>query len=131
LRCPWLPRPSPGNRDLQAIGALFLLAACTDLYIIQARPDYALKIMGTTLPGVWGVLAKAQGPILHVLIGVGFLFVKRWGLFVYLLYAGFGLINASVNFAVLPGPHRIRIIFLISLAVFTAYILWRRKRFAA
>jgi membrane protein implicated in regulation of membrane protease activity len=68
---------------------------------------------------------------LHVLIGVGFLLVKQWGLFVYLLYAGFGIINAGVNLAVLHGPHRIRIVFMLSLAAFTAYILWRRKRFAA
>jgi len=27
-------------------------------------------------------------------------------------------------------PHRIRIAFLLSLALFTAYILWRRHRFA-
>ncbi len=127
---PVLPLPSRGSLDLRAIGFLFLLTAFTDLYIIQARPDYGLKIMGTALPGAWGILAKAQSPTLHVLIGVGFLLVKRWGLFVYLLYAGFGIINAAVNLAVLPGPHRIRIIFMISLAVFTAYILWRRKRFA-
>src|SRR2546422_3837509 len=103
---PILPVPSRGSVDLQAIGFLFLLTALTDLYIIQARPDYGLKILGTTLPGVWGILAKAQSPTLHILIGVGFLLVKRWGLFVYLLYAGFGVINAGVNLAVLPGPHR-------------------------
>jgi hypothetical protein len=128
---PVLPLLSRGSLDLQAIGFLFLLTAFTDLYIIQARPDYGLKIMGTALPGAWGVLAKAQSPVLHVLIGVGFLLVKRWGLLVYLLYAGFGIINAGVNLAVLPGPHRIRIIFMLSLACFTTYILWRRKRFAA
>jgi hypothetical protein len=127
---PVLPLPSRGSLDLQAIGFLFLLTAFTDLYIIQARPDYGLKILGTALPGAWGVLSKAQSPTLHVLIGVGFLLVKRWGLLVYLLYAGFGIINAGVNLAVLPGPHRIRIAFMVSLACFTAYILWRRKRFA-
>lgn len=127
---PVLPLPSRGSLDLQAIGLLFLLTAFTDIYIIQARPDYGLKIMGAALPGAWGVLAKAQSPVLHVLIGVGFLLVKRWGLLVYLLYAGFGTINAAVNLAVLPPPHRIRIIFMLSLAAFTAYILWRRKRFA-
>ncbi len=126
---PVLPLPSRGSLGLQAIGFLFLLTAFTDLYIIQARPDYALKIMGTALPGTWGVLAKAQSPILHILIGVGFLLVKRWGLFAYLIYAGFGIINAGVNLAVLPPPHRIRIIFMLSLAVFTAYILWRRQAF--
>jgi hypothetical protein len=127
---PVLPWASRGSLDLQAIGLLFLLTAFTDIYIIQARPDYGLKILGTALPGAWGVLSKAQSPTLHVLIGVGFLLVKRWGLLVYLLYAGFGIINAGVNLAVLPPPHRIRIAFMISLACFTAYILWRRQRFA-
>ena len=128
---PVLPLPARGSLDIQAIGFLFLLTALTDLYIIQARPDYGLKILGTALPGAWGLLAKAQSPTLHIMIGVGFLLVKRWGLFAYLLYAGFGIINAGVNLAVLPGPHRIRIAFMASLALFTAYILWRRKRFAA
>ena len=128
---PVLPFPQRGSLDIQAIGFLFLLTAYTDLYIIQAKPEYGLKILGTTFPGIWGILFKAQSPILHVLIGVGFLLVKRWGLLVYLLYAGFGIVNAAVNLAVLPGPHRIRIIFMLSLAVFTAYILWRRKRFTA
>jgi hypothetical protein len=128
---PVFPLPSRGSLDIQAIGLLFLLTAYTDLYIIQARPDYGLKIFGTTLPGVWGILSKAQSPTLHALIGVGFLLVKRWGLLVYLLYAGFGIVNATVNLAVLPGPHRIRIAFMLSLAAFTAYLLWRRDRFAS
>ena len=127
---PVIPLPSRGSLDIQAIGLLFLLTAYTDLYIIQARPEYGLKILGTALPGVWGLLSKAQSPILHVLIGVGFLQIKRWGLLAYLLYAGFGTINAAVNLAVLPGPHRIRIAFILSLAAFTVYILWRRNRFA-
>jgi hypothetical protein len=126
---PVLPLPARGSLDIQAIGLLFLLTAYTDLYIIQAKPEYALKILGTTFPGVWGILFKAQSPIFHVLIGVGFLMVKRWGLLAYLLYAGFGIVNAAVNLAVLPGPHRIRVIFMLSLVVFTTYILWRRKAF--
>ncbi len=128
---PVLPLSARGSLDIQAIGFLFLLTAYTDLYIIQARPEYGLKILGTTFPGIWGILSKAQSPIFHLLIGVGFLLVKRWGLLVYLLYAGFGMVNAGVNLAVLPGPHRIRIIFMLSLVIFTAYILWRRKQFTA
>ena len=118
------------GHDLRYIGAHLFLTAFMDVYIIVANPEYGLKILGTTFEGVWGILWKLQSPVIHLLIGVGFLGVKRWGLLVYLLYAVFGLINATVNLAVLPGPHRIRIIFMISLAVFTAYILWRRKRFA-
>jgi hypothetical protein len=124
-----LPRPSRGSLDIQIIGFLFLFAVYSDLYIIQARPEYELKILGSVLPGVWGFLAKAQSPILHAFIAVGLISLKRWGLFLYLVYAAWGIINAGVNLAVLPPPHRIRIIFMISLAVFTAYLLWRRKAF--
>ena len=128
---PVLPRPSRGCFDIQLIGFLFLFAVYSDLYIIQARPEYELKILGSSLPGVWGVVAKAQSPILHALIAVGLIRVKAWGLLVYLVYAAWGITNALVNLASLPGPHRIRMVFIISLAVFTAYLLWRRKCFRA
>lgn len=127
---PVFPLPSRGSLDIQAIGFLFLIAVYSDLYIIQARPDYELKILGSTLPGEWGILAKAQSPILHALIGVGLLRLRRWGLLVYLVYAVWGTVNALVNLSVLPGPHRIRIIFIFSLAAFTAYLWWRRDRLA-
>jgi hypothetical protein len=123
---PVLPRPSRGCVDVQVIGFIFFFAILTDLYIIQARPQYELKILGTTLPGGWGVAAKAQSPILHGVIGLGLVTLKRWGFLVYLVYAVWGIINALVNLSVLPGPHRIRIIFILSLAAFTAY-LWRRR----
>ena len=118
------------GHDLRYLGAHFFLTAFMDIYIIVANPEYGLKILGTTFEGTWGILWKLQSPVFHLLIGIGFLRVKRWGLLVYLLYAAFGLVNATVNLAVLPPPHRIRITFLVLLAVFTAYILWRRKRFA-
>jgi hypothetical protein len=117
------------GHDLRYIGAHFFLTAFMDVYIIVANPDYGLKILGTTFEGAWGILWKLQSPVFHLLIGIGFLGVKRWGLLIYLLYAAFGLVNATVNLAVLPPPHKIRIVFLVLLAVFTAYILHRRKRF--
>src|SRR5207245_11312970 len=106
---PILPLPSRGSIDLQAIGFLFLLTALTDLYIIPARPDYGLKILGTTLPGIWGILSKAQSPTLHILLGVGLVLGTRLGVFVYLLCAGLRMSNAGFNVGVLPVPHRIRI----------------------
>ena len=124
---PVLPRPSRGCVDVQVIGLVFFFAILTDLYIIQTRPQYGLKILGATLPGGWGVAAKAQSPILHAVIGLGLMTLKRWGFLVYLVYAVWGIINALVNLTVLPGPHRIRIIFIVSLAIFTAYLWWRRR----
>ena len=123
---PVFPRPDKGSLDIQCIGFLFLFAVYSDLYIIQTRPEYELKVLGSTLPGTWGILAKAQSPILHGFIAVGLMRLKRWGLLVYVVYAVWGIINALVNLVTLHGPHRIRIIFIVSLAVFTVYLWWRR-----
>lgn len=115
--------------DIRYLGALFLLTAATDLYIILARPDYALTVFCTKPGGLWGILAKAQSPTLHVLIGYGFLRLRRWSLLLYLAYAAFGVINALANFACF-GYGRIRTVFLISLVAFTLYVVWRRRCFA-
>jgi hypothetical protein len=114
--------------DLRYLGALFLLTAFTDFYIIVANPEYALTIFCQKPGGALGVLAKAQSPTLHTLIGYGFLRLRRWALFLYLAYAGFGLLNATVNYACF-GYGRVRTVFLLSLLAFTAYIVWRRDRF--
>jgi hypothetical protein len=76
------------------------------------------------------VLAKAQSPTLHTFIGYGFLKLRRWSLLLYLIYAAFGLLNATVNFACL-GYGRVRTVFLMTLLVFTAYVVWRRGIFTA
>ncbi len=124
LRATWA-----NSHDIRYLGALFLLTALMDLYIILARPDYALTVFCLKPDGVWGLLAKAQSPTLHLLIGYGFLRLRRWGLLLYLAYAVFGVMNASANYACF-GYGRIRTVFLLSLAAFTLYILWRRKCFA-
>lgn len=116
------------SHDIRYLGALFLLTAVTDLYIILARPDYALTVFCLKPGGVWGILAKAQSPVLHVFIGYGFLRLRRWGLMLYLAYAAFGVMNASVNYACF-GYGRIRTVFLLSLIAFTLYIVWRRRCF--
>ncbi|MCH6557207.1 MAG: hypothetical protein IH803_03180 [Nitrospirae bacterium] len=118
------------GHDIRYLGALFLLTAFTDLYIILANPEYALTIFCTKPAGVWGVLAKAQSPTLHTLIGYGFMRHRRWSLLLYLLYAGFGFLNASVNYLCF-GYGRIRTVFLFTLILFTAYILLRRQCFEA
>jgi hypothetical protein len=123
LRATWA-----NSYDIRYLGALFLLTALADLYIILARPDYALTLFCLKPGGIWGMLAKAQSPTLHLLIGYGFLRLRRWGLLLYLAYAAFGMINASVNYACF-GYGRIRAVFLLTLAAFTFYILWRRRCF--
>lgn len=114
--------------DIRYLGALFLLTALTDFYIILAHPEYALTIFCAKPTGPFGILAKAQSPTLHVLIGYGFLRLARWSLFLYLAYAAFGLLNATANFACF-GYGRVRVAFLTSLVAFTAYVVWRRHCF--
>lgn len=116
------------GHDIRYLGGLFLLSAFMDAYIILANPSYALSVFCTKPEGLLGVLAKAQSPTLHTLIGYGFLRLRRWSLLVYLAYAGFGLTNAVVNTACF-GVGRIRTVLIVTLALFTAYVLWRRDAF--
>ncbi|MGQ0811274.1 MAG: hypothetical protein ACT4OO_08625 [Nitrospiraceae bacterium] len=114
--------------DIRYLGALFLLTAFTDFYIIVANPTYALTLFCSKPAGMLGILAKAQSPTLHILIGYGFMRLRRWSLLLYLAYAGFGFINATANFACF-GYGRVRSVFLVTLLGFTVYIWWRRRCF--
>lgn len=114
--------------DIRFLGALFLLTAFTDLYIILANPEYKLTIFCTKPTGIESIIAKAQSPALHLIIGYGFLRLRRWSLLVYLAYAGFGLLNATANYACF-GYGQIRTVFIITLLGFTAYVLLRHNRF--
>lgn len=114
--------------DVRYLGALFLLSAIMDLYIILKQPAYALSVFCTKPEGVLGVLVKVQSPTIHTFIGFGFLQLRRWALLLYLAYAGFGLVNGMANLACF-GYGRVRTVFLISLVAFTAYVVWRRRCF--
>ena len=116
------------GHDIQYLGALFFLAAFMDMYIILANPQYNLHVFCTRPTGVLGTLAKVQSPTFHMAIGYGFLGRRRWALLVYLVYAGYGLLNATVNFAC-DGYGRIRTVFFFTLLAFTAYVLYRRQCF--
>lgn len=116
------------GHDLRYLGALFLLSAFMDLYIIMANPDYALPVFCSKPTGWLGVAAKAQSPPSHLLIGYGFVRLRRWALVLYLVYAAYQLISAMVNY-VCFGYGRIRTVMFVTLLMFTGYIVWRRDRF--
>lgn len=99
-----------------------------DLYLIYAYPHYALKVFGTTFSGLAGEVAKFQSPVLHTLIGYGFIRQRRWSYWLFMAYAAVGIASALVNFALL-GFGRIRTIFLVLLILFAAYVYSRRKCF--
>ena len=119
-----------GAHDIRFLGALFLLSAINDSFIILMNPDYLLPFFCTKPGGLLGFLTKALSPVLHTIVGYGFLQLRRWALFVYLSYAGYGMTNALVNLTCF-GPGRVRNTLLITLAGFTTYILWRRRCFQA
>jgi hypothetical protein len=114
--------------DIRFLGALFLLSAVNDSYIILMNPDYLLPFYCTKPAGVLGFLTKALSPVLHTAVGIGFLRLRRWALFAYLLYGSYGMTNALVNLTCF-GPGRVRNTLLVTLPGFTAYVLWRRRSF--
>ena len=114
--------------DLIIIGWIFLSNVLMDSYLIIANPHYALKIFGTSFTGLAGWAIKIQSPVLHGLIGFGFLRQKRWAYILYMAYAAFGLVNAFANLYLL-GYGRIRMIFIVSLLIITVYIYFRRNAF--
>lgn len=114
--------------DIRLIGLMFGLAAFTDMWIIIQNPDYQLNVFCSRPSGLLGILSKIQSPLFHIAIGYGFVRLLKWSLFVYLTYAGYGLLNATVNW-VCEGYGRIRTVFIVSLLIFTVYILIRRNRF--
>jgi hypothetical protein len=116
------------GHDIRFLGALFLLSAINDSFIILMNPEYLLPFFCTKPGGTIGFLTKALSPVLHTMVGYGFLRLRRWALFVYLLYAAYGMANAAVNLTCF-GPGRVRNTLLMTLASFTVYILWRRRCF--
>lgn len=114
--------------DIYTIGAVFLLNVAMDTWLIVKNPQYALPLFGTTFTGSLGWLVKIQSPILHGVLGYGFLRRRRWGYWLYMAYAAFGLSSALVNLATF-GFGRIRMIFIVSLTLITAYIFTRRRVF--
>ena len=121
---------APGIRpyDIYAIGAIFVLNVFLDSYLIIANPTYTLPLFGMAFTGVAGWAAKVQSPILHGLLGYGFLRRRRWGYWLYMAYAAFGLGSALVNLSRF-GYGRIRLIFIVSLTVITFYVYTRRNAF--
>jgi hypothetical protein len=114
--------------DIYTIGVVFLLNVAMDTWLIVKNPQYALPLFGTTFTGSLGWLVKIQSPILHGVLGYGFLRRRRWGYWLYMAYAAFGLSSALVNLATF-GFGRIRMIFIVSLTLITAYIFTRRRVF--
>ncbi|MBD0316341.1 MAG: hypothetical protein ICV75_06590 [Nitrospiraceae bacterium] len=115
------------GHDIRFLGLLLLISALNDTWIILKNLDYLLPFYCTKPGGVTGFMAKAISPALHVAVGYGFMRLRRWSLFVYLLYAAYGFTNGLINLTCF-GPGRIRNTLLAAIVLSTAYILWRRQK---
>jgi len=111
--------------DIRFLGLLLFISALNDTWIILKNLDYALPFFCTKPVGILGFMTKTISPVLHLAVGYGFVRLRRWALFLYLMYAAYGFTNGIVNLTCF-GPGRIRNTLLIAIVLSTAYILWRR-----
>jgi hypothetical protein len=100
-----------------------------DAIIIVLFPDYALKLFGTAVTGPASLLIKLHSPLVHLLIGYGFVFLRPWGWGLAVAYSGFGLVSETMNQWSF-GVSLIRSGFMMTMALFAGYLIWRRHRFA-
>ena len=72
-------KPIAIGRDIKLCGALFLLVGLVDVLLIEFYPAYPLKMFGGAVTGPYEYPAKLHSPVVHFLIGYGFLFLRSWG----------------------------------------------------
>jgi hypothetical protein len=113
------------GHDIRFLGLLLLISALNDTWIILNNLDYLLPFYCTKPDGVPGFAAKAISPALHLVVGYGFVRLRRWALLVYLVYAAYGFTNGLVNLTCF-GPGRIRNTLLAAIVISTIYIVRRR-----
>ncbi|WP_455244363.1 hypothetical protein [Petrachloros mirabilis] len=113
------------GHDIRFLGLLLFISALNDTWIILMNLDYLLPFYCTKPEGIPGFLTKAISPALHLTVGYGFMKLRRWSLFIYLVYAAYGFTNGLVNLSCF-GPGRIRNTLLIAIVLSTLYLLWRR-----
>lgn len=121
---------SPPHRglDIQLFGAIFLIVGAVDLMIIELFPEYVLKLFGVSITGPSAYFVKLHSPVVHLLIGYGFLFLRPWAWGLSLAYAGFGIMSELMN-QLAFGYHIVRTGFVVTTMLFILYLVWRRALF--
>lgn len=114
------------GHDIRFLGLLLFISALNDAWIILKNLDYALPFFCTKPGGILGFMTKAVSPALHLAVGYGFVRLRRWALFLYLIYAAYGFTNGIVNLTCF-GSGRIRNTLLVVIVLSTIYVLARRR----
>lgn len=120
-------RPVP--YDIVVFGVLMIASGFMDLYIIFANPKYQLPFFGMKFSGPAGWFFKLVPFFLHFLTGYGMILGRRWAYPLLMCYSFYGIINATANRLLLPGPHLIRTVFVIGTLLFMGYLYYRRDAF--
>jgi hypothetical protein len=115
--------------DIKLFGGLFMIVGAVDLVIIVLFPSYALKLFGAVVTGPASFLVKLHSPVVHLLIGFGFLWLRPWAWALAVAYAGFGIMSEFMN-QLAFGFHPIRTAFIVSTLLFVLYLTWRRSVFS-
>ena len=114
--------------DVKLFGSLFMIVGTVDLVIIVMFPSYALKLFGAVVIGPSSFFVKLHSPVVHLLIGYGFLWLRPWAWGLSLAYAGFGIVSEAMN-QLAFGFHPVRSGFMATTALFMLYLFWRRQLF--
>lgn len=114
--------------DIKLFGGLFMIVGVVDLVIIVLFPSYALKLFGSVVTGPASFLIKLHSPAVHLLIGLGFLWLRPWAWGLAIAYGGFGIVSEFMNQLVF-GFHLVRTAFITSTFLFLSYLMWRRGLF--
>ena len=115
--------------DVTIFGVLFLISAPIEFYnIVSTDWSYTPKIFGFIVTGYTAKAYLLAQPLLHLAIGYGFLTLRRWAVYLALLYAADTLTSAISSF-ILFGYGRIRTIFIALLVPFVIYLIARRRYF--
>lgn len=117
------------GRDIQILGYVLILAGIIDFFWIASYPDYSLKVFGTTFGGLTGEAIKYQHPVIHWILGYGFVIKRRWALLGYLAYLALGCLSELTTMFI-EGFHPTRATMILITLIFSAYVFFRRSVFS-
>ena len=107
---------------------LLLIAGTVDLIIISLSPAYAFRLFGSFVTGPASFLVKLHFPVVLLLIGYGFLWLRPWSWGLAPAYAALGLVSEVMN-QLTFGFNQIWSSFMVATLVFACDLIWRRAFF--
>ena len=114
--------------DIRWIGWLFLVSGVIDLVWILSYPAYQLKVFGGAFGGAVGWMVKLQHPVIHWVIGWGFVRTRLWAWWGYLAYLLVACTSEIIT-QLVEGPHPVRLSMIGISLVFAGYVALRRHVF--